>query len=138
MNAEIITVGTEILLGEIVDTSAPFVARNLANLGVDVYFQDTVGDNYERLEETISLAEGRSSLVVLTGGLGPTEDDITKLVLAKHLGLNLTTDEKALTKINQFYQSYELGKPANADIMAKYIEGSTVLPNEKGFAVGMF
>ncbi|ANZ58339.1 competence/damage-inducible protein A [Fructilactobacillus lindneri] len=138
MNAEIITVGTEILLGEIVDTSAPFVARNLANLGVDVYFQDTVGDNYERLEETISLAEGRSSLVVLTGGLGPTEDDITKLVLAKHLGLNLTTDEKALTKINQFYQSYELGKPANADMMAKYIEGSTVLPNEKGFAVGMF
>ena len=98
MNAEIITVGTEILLGEIVDTSSPFIARRLANLGIDVYFEDTVGDNYDRLESTISLAESRSDLVVLTGGLGPTEDDITKISLAQHLGLDLEIDKKALKK----------------------------------------
>lgn len=138
MNAEIITVGTEILLGEIVDTSAPFIARRLANLGIDVYFEDTVGDNYARLEATISLAESRSDLVVLTGGLGPTEDDITKISLAQHLGLDLETDPKALKKINDFYATYALGKPSNADMMAKYIEGAEILPNEKGFAVGMF
>ncbi|WP_395318783.1 competence/damage-inducible protein A [Fructilactobacillus frigidiflavus] len=138
MNAEIITVGTEILLGEIVDTSAPFIARRLANLGIDVYFEDTVGDNYARLEATISLAESRSDLVVLTGGLGPTEDDITKISLAQHLGLDLETDPKALKTINDFYATYALGKPSNADMMAKYIEGAEILPNEKGFAVGMF
>lgn len=138
MNAEIITVGTEILLGEIVDTSSPFIARRLANLGIDVYFEDTVGDNYDRLESTISLAESRSDLVVLTGGLGPTEDDITKISLAQHLGLDLEIDKKALKKINDFYATYALGKPSNADMMAKYIEGAEILPNEKGFAVGMF
>lgn len=138
MNAEIITVGTEILLGEIVDTSSPFIARRLANLGIDVYFEDTVGDNYDRLESTISLAESRSDLVVLTGGLGPTKDDITKISLAQHLGLDLEIDKKALKKINDFYETYALGKPSNADMMAKYIEGAEILPNEKGFAVGMF
>ena len=138
MNAEIITVGTEILLGEIVDTSSPFIARRLANLEIDVYFEDTVGDNYDRLESTISLAESRSDLVVLTGGLGPTEDDITKISLAQHLGLDLEIDKKALKKINDFYATYALGKPSNADMMAKYIEGAEILPNEKGFAVGMF
>lgn len=138
MNAEIVSVGTEILLGEITDTSAPYIARRLANLGIDVYFQDTVGDNYKRLESVINLAESRSNLVVLSGGLGPTEDDITKLVLAKHLGLALDTDEHALQKINDFYKSYPMKEPTTADMQAKYIHGATVLPNDNGFAVGMF
>ncbi len=78
MKAEIIAVGTEILLGQIVNTNGPFVSKRLADLGIDVYFEETVGDNEERLKQTISLAAKRSDLVVLLGGLGPTKDDLTK------------------------------------------------------------
>ncbi|WP_413627153.1 competence/damage-inducible protein A [Fructilactobacillus vespulae] len=138
MKAEIITVGTEILLGEIIDTSGPFVGKQLANLGIDVYYKDTVGDNFKRLDDAISLAEKRGDLIILTGGLGPTEDDITKQVLAKHLGLELVDDQVALTKINDFYAKSRTNRPGNELIMAQYVSGATVLPNDNGFAVGMF
>lgn len=82
MKAELIAVGTEILLGQITDTNTPFIAQKLANLGIDVYFQSTVGDNPERLKATIELAAQRSGLIILSGGLGPTEDDLTKQTVA--------------------------------------------------------
>ena len=82
MKAELISVGTELLLGQIVDTNAAFVAGELPGLGVDCYFISQVGDNLERLVETLRRAAGRSELVVMTGGLGPTEDDVTRESIA--------------------------------------------------------
>ena len=84
MQAEIIAVGTEILLGQIDNTNASYVARGLAGLGINVFHQQVVGDNPERLDDAIALAEKRSDLVVVMGGLGPTRDDLTKQVVARH------------------------------------------------------
>ncbi|MED4323040.1 molybdopterin-binding protein, partial [Weizmannia sp. CD-2023] len=78
MNAEIIAVGSELLLGQITNTNATFIAAQLAEIGVDVYYQTVVGDNAERLEAAIRTAEGRADLLIFTGGLGPTKDDLTK------------------------------------------------------------
>ncbi|MEG2938384.1 MAG: molybdopterin-binding protein, partial [Vagococcus sp.] len=85
MKAEIIAVGTEILLGEIVNTNAAFLSEYLSNLGFDLYHQQVVGDNEDRLLACLEEASNRSDLVVVCGGLGPTEDDLTKEVVAKHL-----------------------------------------------------
>ena len=87
MKAEIIAVGTELLLGQVVNTNATFLSEELAGLGIDVYYHSVVGDNAERLESLLELADQRSELIVLCGGLGPTEDDLTKQVTAAHVGL---------------------------------------------------
>ncbi|USS91252.1 competence/damage-inducible protein A [Fructilactobacillus carniphilus] len=137
MKAEIISVGTELLLGEIVDTSTPFIAQHLANLGIDVYFTATVGDNPERLATTIHRAAQRSDLVVLTGGLVPTEDDLTKKILAKVVQRPLVAEPESMTKIKTFYAETKRPQPIHADLMGEIIAGATVLPNEVGFAVGM-
>lgn len=95
MKAELITVGTELLTGQIVNTNAQFLSEKFAELGIDVFFQTTVGDNSKRLLSVIELASTRSDLVVLCGGLGPTEDDLTKQTLAEFLGRKLVFDEQA-------------------------------------------
>jgi nicotinamide-nucleotide amidase len=86
MKAEIIAVGTELLLGQVTNTNATFLSEQLADLGIEVYYHTVVGDNRQRLEELLTLAESRSELIVLCGGLGPTEDDLTKEAVAAHLG----------------------------------------------------
>ena len=86
MKAEIISVGTEILLGEIIDTNAAYIASRLPALGIDLYFKHVVGDNLERLAETIGRARDNSDLVICTGGLGPTEDDLTREAIAAAMG----------------------------------------------------
>ena len=78
MNAEIIAVGSELLLGQIVNTNARFLSKNLADLGINVYYHTVVGDNPDRLKKAIAIAENRSDLLIFTGGLGPTKDDLTK------------------------------------------------------------
>ena len=83
MKAEIITVGTELLMGQVINTNSATIARELAKLSISTYYQQTVGDNPERMLESIQLASSRSDLIILSGGLGPTTDDITKQVLAK-------------------------------------------------------
>ena len=94
MKAEIIAVGTEILTGQIVNTNAQFLSEKLASLGIDVYFQTAVGDNADRLLSVLAIARDRSDLVILTGGLGPTEDDLTKQTLAQFLGKDLTFEDR--------------------------------------------
>ena len=84
MKSEIIAVGTELLLGQVVNTNATFLSEQLADLGIDVYYQTVVGDNPDRLESLLQLAETRSDLIILCGGLGPTEDDLTKEVTGKN------------------------------------------------------
>lgn len=137
MKAEIVAVGTEILTGQIVNTNAQFLAEKLAELGIDVYFQTAVGDNEERLLAVLDLARKRSDLVILSGGLGPTDDDLTKQTLAKFLQRELVIDPAAKAKLDQFFA----GRPAssrtpNNERQALILAGSQPLPNPRGLAVG--
>ena len=137
MKAEIIAVGTEILTGQIVNTNAQFLSEKLAEIGVDVYFQTAVGDNEARLMSLLEIASLRSSLVILTGGLGPTEDDLTKQTLAKFLGKNLVFDPQAQEKLDVFFaQRPDYARTPNNERQAQIVEGATPLPNETGLAVG--
>ena len=137
MKAEIIAVGTEILTGQITNTNAQFLSEEFAKLGIDVFFQTAVGDNEERLFSIIDLASKRSDLVVLCGGLGPTEDDLTKQTLAKYLGRNLVFDEQASKRLNEFFATRpQFTRTANNERQAQLIEGSTPLQNSTGLAVG--
>lgn len=137
MKAEIIAVGTEILTGQIVNTNAQFLSEKLAEIGVDVYFQTAVGDNEARLMSLLEIASSRSSLVILTGGLGPTEDDLTKQTLAKFLGKALVFDSQAQEKLDHFFaQRPDYARTPNNERQAQIVEGATPLPNETGLAVG--
>ena len=137
MKAEIIAVGTEILTGQITNTNAQFLSEEFAKLGIDLFFQTAVGDNEERLLFIIDLASKRSDLVVLCGGLGPTEDDLTKQTLAKYLGRNLVFDEQASKRLNEFFATRpQFTRTANNERQAQLIEGSTPLQNSTGLAVG--
>lgn len=137
MKAEIIAVGTEILTGQITNTNAQFLSEEFAKLGIDVFFQTAFGDNEERLLSIIDLASKRSDLVVLCGGLGPTEDDLTKQTLAKYLGRNLVFDEQASKRLNEFFATRpQFTRTANNERQAQLIEGSTPLQNSTGLAVG--
>ena len=138
MHAEIIAVGTEILLGQIVDTNTRLVGQVLADLGIDVYYQTVVGDNEVRMRAAIDLAAKRSDLVILTGGLGPTKDDLTKQVVAAYLGKQLVEDEAAMLKIKRHFEISQRKMTANNRLQALYIEGSKPLANETGLAVGDF
>ncbi len=135
MRAEIISSGTELLLGEVTDTNSPYLARELAAIGVNVYHHTTVGDNPQRLLETIQQAEKRANLVIVSGGLGPTQDDITKDILANHLGLKLVIDKESLAKIQSLYSTEKIS--SGNFHQAQVIEGSIVLRNDVGSAAGM-
>ena len=137
MKAEIIAVGTEILTGQIVNTNAQFLSEKLASLGIDVYFQTAVGDNENRLLSILKIAQGRSNLIILTGGLGPTEDDLTKQTLAKFLGRELSFNPDAVEKLDHFFASRpDYARTPNNERQAQLVEGSTPLPNATGLAVG--
>ena len=137
MKAEIIAVGTEILTGQIVNTNAQFLSEKLAEIGVDVYFQTAVGDNEARLLSLLEIASQRSNLVILAGGLGPTEDDLTKQTLAKFLGKDLVFDPQAQEKLDIFFAHRpDYARTPNNERQAQIVEGATPLPNETGLAVG--
>ncbi|MGT2926755.1 competence/damage-inducible protein A [Streptococcus cuniculipharyngis] len=137
MKAEIIAVGTEILTGQILNTNAQFLSEKLAELGIDVYFQTAVGDNHERLLSVLEIASGRSDLVVLCGGLGPTDDDLTKQTLAQFLARDLVTDPQASQKLDNFFaQRPASSRTPNNDRQAQLVAGSQALANPNGLAVG--
>lgn len=137
MKAEMIAVGTEILTGQILNTNAQFLSEKLAEIGVDVYIQTAVGDNEARLLSVLEIARERSELVILTGGLGPTEDDLTKQTVAKFLGKNLVFDAQAQAKLDDFFaQRPDYARTPNNERQAQIIQGATPLANETGLAVG--
>ncbi|WP_438350207.1 competence/damage-inducible protein A [Paenibacillus sp. FA6] len=136
MKAEIIAVGTELLLGQIVNTNAQFLSQELATLGIDVYFQTVVGDNLNRLQESIALASQRADIIVLTGGIGPTQDDLTKDALAALLGRELHIDRLAMDHVENFFNSRGAHMTENNRRQATVVEGSTPLANPTGLAVG--
>ena len=101
MVAEIVSVGTELLLGNIVNTNAQHISKEMARLGIDLYYQTVVGDNEERLTNVLQVALDRSDLIIMTGGLGPTKDDLTKEVAASFFGKQLVFDEKTYQHVKK-------------------------------------
>ncbi len=136
MTVELISVGTEILLGDILNTNAQYLSKALAALGADVMHQSTVGDNEERLLSEINADLARSDCLILTGGLGPTPDDITKEVASKAFGLELIMDEDILAEIESYFQSKNLTMPPTNSKQALVPKGARVLPNKNGTAPG--
>ena len=136
MNAEIITVGTELLLGDIVNTNSQFLSRELAAYGIGMLYQSTVGDNIDRLGEVLRLAMGRSDLVLLTGGLGPTQDDLTRETVADVLGLPLVPDEESLRRIEEYFRNTGREMTENNKKQAMMPQGCIIFPNNNGTAPG--
>ncbi|NLI93710.1 MAG: competence/damage-inducible protein A [Peptococcaceae bacterium] len=135
MNAEIISSGTELLLGKTLNTSAFYLTGQLSGIGVEVHYHTTVGDNKERLLGAVQQALSRSELVFLTGGLGPTADDLTKEVISLVLDLKMNFDQKSMVFIEQFYKDNN-DLPPGSEKQAFFPEGSLILPNDWGTAPG--
>ena len=136
MNAEIICVGTELLLGNIVNTNATYLSQKLSELGINVYFQTVVGDNSVRLADSMQTALGRSDVIILTGGLGPTADDLTKEIVAKSLGLSLVEDEESRASIDRFFAAQNRTPVQSNYKQCLAPEGAVVLANTVGTAPG--
>lgn len=142
MITELISVGTEILLGNIVNTNSAYLSEKCALLGLSVYYQDVVGDNEGRMRDVIRTALDRSDIVILTGGLGPTEDDITKEVTADLMGMPLKEDSHSRKLIDKYLKEYEKNNPQrritkNNYKQAMVPEGAIVLDNHNGTAPGL-
>ncbi len=138
MTVELISVGTEILLGNIVNTNASFLAEKCAALGMANYYQISVGDNEERLSGVINTALSRSDIIILTGGLGPTEDDLTKEVTAKVLKRRLVEDAGSRSRIEEYFKGRERKDiTENNWKQALIIEGCQVVENNNGTAPGL-
>ncbi|TCI80556.1 competence/damage-inducible protein A [Exiguobacterium sp. SH0S1] len=135
---EIIAVGSELLLGEISNTNARYLSEQLSKYGLSVLYHVVVGDNFDRLRETFEQAKRRSELVIVTGGLGPTNDDITKQVLADLLGRPLVRDEASLDTIRRFVASRGRAMNDGDARQADVLSGAEVLHNPAGLAPGMW
>lgn len=134
MNAEIISVGTELLLGHTVNTDTAYVARELSPAGINLLYSCTVGDNPERLRAAVELALSRSDVLITTGGLGPTGDDLTKETVAAAAGRRLVMDGESLRRIEKYFIGRVLGETQKKQAMLP--EGCTVFPNDNGTAPG--
>ena len=136
MNCELISVGTELLLGEILNTNAQYLSVELAKLGIGVYYQTTVGDNPKRLKDAVSSALERSDMVILTGGLGPTADDLTKETVAEYFGLKLIRDKRSEDRINGYFERMHASTVPSNYKQADMPEGCIILDNNNGTAPG--
>lgn len=138
MKAAIISIGDELLIGQTVNTNASFIGEELTNIGVDVQIVLTISDQEKDILETLSFCQNKYDLVLITGGLGPTKDDITKTTLAKYLAVPLVQDDAVLANVMQFFKAFEKEiQPVNK-LQALVPEGSRVLMNKVGTAPGMW
>lgn len=137
MKAEIIAIGTEILLGDIINSNAQYLAQELAALGIDMYYQQVVGDNEIRIMHAFDEAYSRSDIIITTGGLGPTDDDITKEVAAKYFNKKLIQDENSIKKIRDYFKFRERAMTQNNLKQGLIPEGATVINNNNGTAPGV-
>ncbi|NRY60739.1 competence/damage-inducible protein A [Clostridium beijerinckii] len=137
MKAEIIAIGTEILLGDIINSNAQYLAQELAALGIDMYYQQVVGDNEIRIVHAFDEAYSRSDIIITTGGLGPTDDDITKEVAAKYFNKELIEDENSTKKIRDYFKFRERAMTQNNLKQGLIPEGATVINNNNGTAPGV-
>lgn len=136
MKAEIISVGTELLLGHIVDTNAAYLAQELSALGIDLYWGTHVGDNLERVTETFRRAMSRSDFIIVTGGLGPTEDDLTRESIAAALGEEMVVVPKLEEELREFFERRGRPMPERNVKQATLIPSARVVPNPIGTAPG--
>lgn len=136
MKAEVVSIGTELLLGEILDTNAQFLGSHLPALGIDLYYMSKVGDNIERLSEVIERAWNRSDLLITTGGLGPTEDDLTREAVGRVLGEDLAVDPELEHQLREFFSSRGVSMPERNLKQAMLIPSSRAIPNPRGTAPG--
>ena len=137
MTAETLCVGTEILLGNIINTNAAYLATQYAKLGIASYYQTVVGDNAQRIRECVSQALGRSDLLVVSGGLGPTQDDITKEVVAELLGRKLNVDETSAKRIKLYFDRRGKKMSSNNIRQALIPEDARIIDNNNGLAPGV-
>lgn len=138
MIVELISVGTEILLGNIVNTNAAYLSEKCAQLGLSLYYQTVVGDNSDRLEETLKLALERSDIVILGGGLGPTKDDLTKEAAARVLGKKLVEDPRSRELIQKFFDTRGIKEITDNNWKQALVpEGAIVVDNDNGTAPGL-
>jgi nicotinamide-nucleotide amidase len=137
MKAEIISIGTELLLGQIVNTNAQYISEQLAMLGIPVYYHSVVGDNPERIRSQLEISTERSDILIFTGGLGPTKDDLTKETIAQFLQRSLVLDEVAMEQIRDFFKKRNVVMTSNNERQAIVIEESTIFQNKNGLAPGM-
>ncbi|MGZ5436049.1 MAG: competence/damage-inducible protein A [Pyrinomonadaceae bacterium] len=138
LSAEIIAIGSELLSPNKSDTNSLWLTDQLNRLGIDVKLKTIVGDDDARLEEAVKDAVKRSRVVIATGGLGPTEDDITRKVVARALGRRLSLDEKLLEEIRAKFQRFGMNMPERNSRQAMVIDGAEVLPNPNGSAPGLY
>lgn len=138
MKSEIISVGTELLLGHTVNTDAQYLSQKCADLGIDVYYHTVVGDNIDRIKEVTQIALHRSNLIIYTGGLGPTSDDITKEVVSELLNIELELNEIYLKEIEKYFKKMNKKMTENNIKQAYIPKGSIVLKNDVGTAPGVF
>ena len=136
MIAEIVSIGTELLMGQIVNTDAQYLSRRLSMLGISVYYHTTVGDNPARMGETLRRALDRSDIVITTGGLGPTGDDLSKEIVAQVLGLPMEKDEESLRDIERYFASMHRAMAQNNERQAMFAKGAVILKNDRGTAPG--
>lgn len=138
MTVEIISVGTELLLGNIVNTNTAYLAQKCAGLGLSCYYQVVVGDNEERLADTIKQAYNRSDIIILGGGLGPTKDDLTKETVARIFDIKLIEDEASVENIKECHRRYNISEiPESNWKQALVFEGGVVVKNNNGTAPGL-
>jgi nicotinamide-nucleotide amidase len=136
MKAEILAVGTELLMGQIANTNAQYISKKLPDVGIGVYYHDVVGDNPERLKQCLSLALSRSDVVIMTGGLGPTQDDLTKETVAAAVNRKLVLDQESLDKMRSFFSRFNRKMTQNNVKQAYLPEGCTIIRNKNGTAPG--
>lgn len=134
MNAEILCVGTELLHGDIVNTNAQYISKKLAEIAIDVHYQSVVGDNPDRIKKCLGVAFSRADIVICTGGLGPTQDDITKEVLAEYFNAEMVYDEESYQHVKKMYSLFRKDFPKNNMRQAYFPKGSVILDNPNGTA----
>ncbi len=136
MQAEILSIGTELLLGDIVNTNAQYLSKKLAESGIYVYYQAVVGDNPQRIKETFENAFKRSDMIITTGGLGPTKDDLTKEMAAEYFGKKMVFHEEEWHKITALFQKQNWTMSEGNKKQAFFPEGAIILNNSRGTAPG--
>jgi len=134
MNAEILCIGSELLHGDIVNTNAQYISKKLAEIAIDVHYQTVVGDNTERMKNAFGICFSRADIIICTGGLGPTQDDITKEALAEYFGVEMVYDENSYQHVIEMYTRFRKDIPQNNMRQAYFPEGAIILNNPNGTA----
>jgi len=137
INAEIIAVGTELLLGQIANTNAQWISQQLANEGINVLYHGVVGDNLNRVQESLKQAGDRSDVIIITGGLGPTDDDLTREAFQQISQMNLIEDQSSLNKVVDYFKQQGTDMTSNNRKQARVFEKAQILENKTGMAPGM-